>query len=113
VESLTGEIEKRAGEYIAKIDQIGGAVAAIERGYIQQEVQESSYRFQKEIESRKRVMVGGEQVSDPRTAGEGAAESRSSGSGASGEAHQGVKILAGCQEGSNVFGEAEECGPGR
>ncbi len=58
VESLTDEIEKRADEYIAKIDQIGGAVAAIEKGYIQQEVQESSYRYQKEIESAKRIMVG-------------------------------------------------------
>jgi methylmalonyl-CoA mutase N-terminal domain/subunit len=58
VESLTDEIEKRAGEYIAKIDQIGGAVAAIEKGYIQQEVQESSYRYQKEIEAAKRIMVG-------------------------------------------------------
>ena len=58
VESLTDEIEKRAGEYLAKIDQIGGAVAAIEKGYIQQEVQESSYRYQKEIETAKRIMVG-------------------------------------------------------
>ena len=58
VESLTDEIEKRAAEYIAKIDQMGGAVAAIEKGYIQQEVQESSYRYQKEIESAKRIMVG-------------------------------------------------------
>jgi methylmalonyl-CoA mutase N-terminal domain/subunit len=58
VESLTDEIEKRADEYLAKIDQIGGAVAAIEKGYIQREVQESSYRYQKEIESAKRIMVG-------------------------------------------------------
>jgi methylmalonyl-CoA mutase N-terminal domain/subunit len=58
VESLTDEIEKRADEYLAKIDQIGGAVAAIEKGYIQREVQESSYRYQKEIEAAKRIMVG-------------------------------------------------------
>jgi methylmalonyl-CoA mutase N-terminal domain/subunit len=58
IESLTDEIEKRADEYLAKIDQIGGAVAAIEKGYIQREVQESSYRYQKEIESAKRIMVG-------------------------------------------------------
>jgi methylmalonyl-CoA mutase N-terminal domain/subunit len=58
LESLTNEIERRAGEYIAKIDQIGGAVAAIEKGYIQQEVQESSYRYQREIESGKRIQVG-------------------------------------------------------
>jgi methylmalonyl-CoA mutase N-terminal domain/subunit len=58
VEKLTDEIEKGAAEYIAKIDQIGGAVTAIEKGYIQQEVQESSYRYQREIESGKRVLVG-------------------------------------------------------
>ena len=58
IENLTREIERRANEYIAKIDQMGGAVKAIERGYIQQEVQESSFRHQKEIESGKRVLVG-------------------------------------------------------
>ena len=58
LEKLTDEIEKGATEYIAKIDQIGGAVTAIEKGYIQQEVQESSYRYQREIESGKRVLVG-------------------------------------------------------
>jgi methylmalonyl-CoA mutase N-terminal domain/subunit len=58
IEALTDEIEKRAGAYIAKIDQVGGAVAAIEKGYIQQEVQESSYRYQREIESGKRIQVG-------------------------------------------------------
>jgi methylmalonyl-CoA mutase N-terminal domain/subunit len=58
LERLTDDIEKGASDYIAKIDQIGGAVAAIEKGYIQQEVQESSYRYQREIESGKRVLVG-------------------------------------------------------
>jgi len=58
IENLTNEIERRASEYIAKIDQLGGAVKAIEKGYIQQEIQESSYRHQKEIESGKRILVG-------------------------------------------------------
>jgi methylmalonyl-CoA mutase N-terminal domain/subunit len=58
IEALTDEIEKRAREYIAKIDQLGGSVAAIEKGYIQQEIQESAYRYQKEIEAGDRVMVG-------------------------------------------------------
>jgi methylmalonyl-CoA mutase N-terminal domain/subunit len=58
LEKMTDEIEKGAGEYIAKIDQIGGAVKAIEKGYIQQEVQESSYRYQREIEGGSRVLVG-------------------------------------------------------
>jgi len=58
IEKLTEEIEKRASAYIAKIDQLGGAVAAIEKGYIQQEIQESAYRYQKEIERGERVIVG-------------------------------------------------------
>jgi methylmalonyl-CoA mutase N-terminal domain/subunit len=58
IESLTDEIEKRASDYIAKIDQLGGSVAAIEKGYIQQEIQESAYQYQKEIEAGDRVMVG-------------------------------------------------------
>ncbi len=58
VETLTDEIEKRALEYIQKVDQLGGAVTAIEKGYIQQEIQDSSFRYQKEIEACKRVLVG-------------------------------------------------------
>jgi len=58
VEALTDEIEKRASDYIAKIDQMGGSVAAIEKGYIQKEIQESAYRYQKEIEADDRVIVG-------------------------------------------------------
>ena len=58
MEKMTDEIEKGAADYIAKIDQIGGAVSAIEKGFIQQEVQESSYRYQREIESGNRVLVG-------------------------------------------------------
>ena len=58
IENLTDEIEERARDYITKIDQIGGAVAAIEKAFIQQEIQESSYRYQKEIESGERILVG-------------------------------------------------------
>lgn len=58
IESLTDEIEKRAMELIAKIDEIGGAVAAVESGYIQKEIQESAYVYQKQIESCERTVVG-------------------------------------------------------
>ncbi|MEA1872619.1 MAG: methylmalonyl-CoA mutase family protein [Chloroflexota bacterium] len=58
IEHLTDSLEKEAGDYIAKIDSIGGAVAAIEQGYQQREIQDSSYRYQKEIESGKRTVVG-------------------------------------------------------
>jgi methylmalonyl-CoA mutase N-terminal domain/subunit len=58
IEHLTDNLEKEAREYIAKIDSLGGAVAAIEQGYQQREIQDSSYRYQKEIESSKRTVVG-------------------------------------------------------
>jgi methylmalonyl-CoA mutase N-terminal domain/subunit len=58
VEALTNEIESRAQEYIEKIDAMGGALAAIERGFIQREIQESAYRYQLEIEKGARVVVG-------------------------------------------------------
>jgi methylmalonyl-CoA mutase N-terminal domain/subunit len=58
IEHLTDSLEKEAGEYISKIDNIGGAIAAIEHGYQQREIQESSYRYQKEIEGGKRTVVG-------------------------------------------------------
>ncbi len=58
VESLTREIEERAEEYIKRIDAIGGAIKAIESGYIQREIMESAYRYQKEIEARERIVVG-------------------------------------------------------
>ena len=58
VECLTDALEKRAGEYIDKIDRLGGAVAAIEHGFQQKEIQESSYRQQKNIEEDKSIVVG-------------------------------------------------------
>jgi len=58
VESLTREIEERAEEYIKRIDAMGGAIKAIESGYIQREIMESAYRYQKEIEARERIVVG-------------------------------------------------------
>ncbi|OPX20982.1 MAG: methylmalonyl-CoA mutase [Desulfobacca sp. 4484_104] len=58
VEKLTDEIEAKAQEYIDTIEKLGGPVAAIEKGYIQKEIQESAYRYQKEIESGERIIVG-------------------------------------------------------
>jgi methylmalonyl-CoA mutase N-terminal domain/subunit len=58
VESLTNEIEKKAFEYIDKIEAMGGAIKAIESGYIQGEIGESAYQYQKEIEKKKRIIVG-------------------------------------------------------
>jgi methylmalonyl-CoA mutase N-terminal domain/subunit len=58
IEHLTDSLEREARDYIAKIDGLGGAVAAIEHGYQQREIQDSSYRYQKEIESGQRAVVG-------------------------------------------------------
>ena len=58
VEALTREIYQRAEDYIKKIDEMGGAPAAIEKGYIQKEIQDSAYRYQREIEKEERVVVG-------------------------------------------------------
>jgi len=58
VESLTSRLEKEATEYIAKIDSLGGAIAAIEQGYQQREIQEASYRYVRETEEGKRTVVG-------------------------------------------------------
>jgi methylmalonyl-CoA mutase N-terminal domain/subunit len=58
VEALTNEIEKRSVDYIDKIETMGGAIKAIESGYIQGEIAESAYQYQKEIETKKRIIVG-------------------------------------------------------
>ena len=58
IEELTDKIEAEALEYIEKIESIGGMVKAIEKGYVQKQIQDSAYRYQKEIESNERVIVG-------------------------------------------------------
>lgn len=58
VEALTDEIEKRAMEYIKKIDDLGGAPKAIEKGFIQKEIQDAAYEYQKAIESGEMIVVG-------------------------------------------------------
>lgn len=58
VEALTAELEARARELIERIDALGGAVAAIEEGFVQAEIESSAYRYQTEIEAGTRVVVG-------------------------------------------------------
>ena len=58
IENLTNEIERRATDYLARIDEMGGAVAAIERGYMQREIQNAAFLYQREIETRERIIVG-------------------------------------------------------
>jgi methylmalonyl-CoA mutase N-terminal domain/subunit len=58
IEALTDEIERRAQEYLDKIDEMGGALAAIERGYIQNEIQDAAYAYQMAVESKETTVVG-------------------------------------------------------
>jgi methylmalonyl-CoA mutase N-terminal domain/subunit len=58
VEAMTARLEKLAGDYVARIDGLGGMVAAIEQGYPQREIQQTAYSYQQEIERGERVVVG-------------------------------------------------------
>jgi len=58
IESLTNEIEKRANEYLGKIEALGGMLKAIERGYVQQEIQNAAYEYQQAVDRLEAVVVG-------------------------------------------------------
>ena len=58
LETLTDSIEKEARRYIERIEDLGGALAAIEQGFQQREIQENSYRLQKQVEAGRRTVVG-------------------------------------------------------
>jgi len=58
VENLTNEMEKRTMEYFQKLDDMGGATPAIEKGFFQKEIADSAYKYQKEVDKRKQVLVG-------------------------------------------------------
>jgi methylmalonyl-CoA mutase, N-terminal domain len=67
VEHLTDEMEKRAFEYIHRIDEMGGIIRAVEEGYPQKEIGESAYRYQREVEQGDRLIVGVNAFKDNRT----------------------------------------------
>lgn len=58
IESLTSRIEQEVNRYLSKIENMGGVLKAIELGYVQNEIQESAYAYQKEIENKDRIIVG-------------------------------------------------------
>ena len=58
IESLTNEMEEKAWEYIHKIDEMGGMVAAIEKGFPQMEIADAAYRFQRQMDAGEKIMVG-------------------------------------------------------
>jgi methylmalonyl-CoA mutase N-terminal domain/subunit len=58
VENLTNEMEKHTMEYFRKLDDMGGAIPAIEKGFFQKEIADSSYAYQKEVDEKRRILVG-------------------------------------------------------
>ena len=58
VESLTDDLERRAWDFIEKIDALGGSVRAVEQGYIQREIEDAAYRYQRDLDERRRIVVG-------------------------------------------------------
>ena len=58
VESLTNEIEKRAAEYLGKIEVLGGMLKAIERGFVQHEIQNAAYEYQQAVDEQRAIVVG-------------------------------------------------------
>jgi methylmalonyl-CoA mutase N-terminal domain/subunit len=71
VEHLTDEIERQAEAYMQKVDQLGGMLAAIEAGFVQREIQESAYRYQRDIDTGRRIIVGVNQYqTGPQAVGE-------------------------------------------
>ena len=66
IETLTDKIEKEAYDYIDKIDRMGGAVAAIEQGYMQQEMAAHAYEYQNEVELGKRTVIGVNKFNDSK-----------------------------------------------
>jgi methylmalonyl-CoA mutase N-terminal domain/subunit len=58
IETLTAELQRKAWEYLQRIDAMGGMLAAIEAGWVQKEIQEAAYRYQRSIETKERVVVG-------------------------------------------------------
>ena len=58
IEALTDELEERARELIERVDELGGAVAAVEQGFVQGEIEEAAFRYSQQVESGERVIVG-------------------------------------------------------
>ncbi len=58
MEALTNEIEKRAAEYLGKIEVLGGMLKAIERGFVQQEIQNAAYEYQQAVDEGEAIVVG-------------------------------------------------------
>jgi methylmalonyl-CoA mutase N-terminal domain/subunit len=67
IEELTNQVEEKAWKYMERIDALGGSVSAIESGYIQKEIADASYTYQKEVESGEKIIVGVNKFTAPET----------------------------------------------
>src|SRR5881275_2061360 len=67
IEALTRELEARAWELIERVDELGGAVAAIEQGFVQDEIEQAAFAYQREIEAGERVIVGVNRFTESET----------------------------------------------
>ena len=65
IEALTRELEEQAGELIERVDELGGAVEAVEQGFVQREIEEAAYRHNAEVEAGRRVIVGVNRFVEP------------------------------------------------
>ncbi len=66
IETLTNEMEEKAWEYIHKIDDMGGMIPAIEKGFPQMEISDASYRFQQQIDDKEKTMIGVNRYKDEK-----------------------------------------------
>jgi methylmalonyl-CoA mutase, N-terminal domain len=67
VEALTRELEEQASELIERVDELGGAVEAVEQGFVQREIEEAAYRYNAEVEEGRRVIVGVNRFAEAET----------------------------------------------
>src|SRR2546421_6052026 len=65
IEALTDELEARAWELIERVDELGGAVAAVESGFVQREIEDAAFEYQREVESGERTIVGVNRYAEP------------------------------------------------
>ena len=70
IESLTNEIEKQSAEYLEKIDALGGMLRAIERGFVQQEIQNAAYEYQQRVDREEAIVVGVNRFASDKNDGE-------------------------------------------
>jgi methylmalonyl-CoA mutase N-terminal domain/subunit len=71
IESLTDQVEQEAMEYVRRIDEMGGALAAVERGFQANEIHENAFRIQRDIEARRKIVVGVNEYVDDEPPPEG------------------------------------------